>query len=61
MFKPEEVTLWKKFCDAGCGGVVDARGENLGVVHRALILLGQGKWVWIFGDKPELLVCSMWM
>lgn len=52
--------FWKK-CDAGCGGVVDARGENLGVVHCSLILVGQGKWVWSSGDKPEHLVYSMWM
>lgn len=35
--------LWKKFCDAECGGMVDARGENLSVDHRAHILAGQGK------------------
>jgi len=53
--------LWKKFCGAGCSDVVGARSEGLGVAHRAFILVGRGKWVWIFGDKPEHLVCSVWM
>lgn len=53
--------LWKKCCDAGCGSVVDARGENLGVLHCSLILVEQGKGVWSSGDKPEHLVCSVWL
>lgn len=59
VFEPGEIMLWKEFCDAGCDDVVDTRAESLGAVHRAFILEGQAKCVGVFGDKSELLVCSM--
>lgn len=33
---------------------MDAKGENLVVCH-ALIILGQGDWVWIFEDTNILI------